>query len=272
MTKRIKASLIVCCALICCVACMLLIEYMSRDYDLVKKDGKSYISLRPVEEKEEESDTDNAYVSTAVFGPTFSTVAEMKNSIENNKLSEQALYAIRTLYAKDGLWEICDLDNLYDVRLPDETSIKQIALRGKSYSFTLDNYIASSCFIDYLDEADYNEEFEEEYLGFPNEFQEVIWEDQTTDRNATIKYYKTGAGNFKRIEYTIQQEGRMLYVIEEYILSIELESKPTSDTIPRTVTVYGEENGAYYKVWVLAPVERPSVEWITSFGLVPFEG
>ncbi len=271
MKKRTKVLLIACCALICCIACVLLIEYMSRDYDLVKKDGKSYISLRSVKE-EEESNTDNAYVSTAVFGPTFSSVAEMKNNILNGNLTEQELYAIRTCYAKDGLWEICDLDNLYDARLPDKTSIKQIALRGKSYSFTLENYIAVNCFIDHLDEADYNKAFEEEYLGFPNEFEEVIWEEQTEDRNATIKYFRTGAGVFKRLEYTLQQDDRMLYVIEEYTLSFYTGSKPTSDTIPRTVTVYGEENGGYYKVWVLEPIERPSVEWLTSFGLVPFEG
>lgn len=272
MKKRTKVLLIACCALICCIACVLFFEYKSRDYDIINKGGKCYISFRPVEETEAESNKGDAYVSAVIIGPTFSSVVEMKNDIENNNLSEQELYTIRTHYAKDGLWEICDLDNLYDARLPGETSIKQIALRGKSYSFTLENYIAASCFINCLDEADYNKAFEEEYLGFPNEHEEVIWEEQTEDRNATIKYFRTEAGVFKRLEYTLQQDGRMLYVIEEYILSFYTGSKPTSDTIPRTVTVYGEENGGYYKVWVLEPVERPSVEWITSFGLVPFEG
>lgn len=280
MKRQIKCFPLIGGIFVCFAACILMFFLLNKtdgaleydDYDLIKENGKTYISLHINDTKEENSpNVEGSYSVALPPPPTFLSVAEMKKSIEKGGLTLATLKSVQERYAQEGVWEICDLDNLYDVRLPDGVSVKNITMRGTNYTFNLNCQIADYCGVTYCDESYYNKEFQEEYLDFPNELQEVTWEETTEDRNATVIYYQNETGQYRCEKYTIPQDERSLYVIERYGMIRYMDDGETSDTIPRTVWIFGEENGVYYTVYVHHPTERPSVEWLKSIELVPLD-
>ena len=43
-----------------------------------------------------------------------------------------------------------------------------------------------------------------------------------------------------------------------------------SETIPRSISIWGSTGGTYFTGYMGGFTERPSYEWVTSFGLKPY--
>ena len=78
----------------------------------------------------------------------------------------------------------------------------------------------------------------------------------------------------KHIFYKITAGKSEIYVIEQYILKyhdVDDEDEDTSDTVPSKIYLYGNDGTDYWFGWFIDFEERPSVEWLSSFGLEPIK-
>lgn len=79
-----------------------------------------------------------------------------------------------------------------------------------------------------------------------------------TDRNATEIVYQDGAA--KVIRYTLTVDGVEMLVDESYVMR-------ESETVPQAVTMYGVKESRYFSYSFNDLTERPSVEFLSSFGI-----
>jgi len=279
MKKRMKGLQILGIVLVCCVVLALAVVVLYENpkiikhdnYDVIKEKGRSYISVHANGQGSKETENVGEGYQIVRSSPAFSSVEEMKQTIEKGELTPELVASIAAYDATDGVWEICDLDNLHDVCLPDSVTVSKVVLRGIDYKFSLESDSFDSGYLLCCGKSSYDEKFLKEYQGFPDEQQEVTDEKVTEERNATITYYKNYTGEYKCIKYAIQQNEWTLYVIETYILYMRTGLWEESEVIPRKVTVFAEGDGVYYKMWISKPTERPSVEWLKSIELVPLD-
>ena len=174
----------------------------------------------------------------------------------------------------DGILEICDLDSLCDVRMPQGMTLHHVTWEGSSYSFDLRNQFTSSCYVICRGKEDYDDCFQRYYANCPysKDLAYDFREEKSYDPEGTQIFYKTGAGDFKVVKYEIREENRILYVSEEYHLTSYSGTLETSTTVPYRIHMFTEENGTFVTVSIYEPTERPSVEWLSSFGVTPYEG
>lgn len=89
------------------------------------------------------------------------------------------------------------------------------------------------------------------------------------DRNSTVTYYTTVAGEFKRVCYELKQGEKTLYVAEKYCLKgyTEYTESRVSLDVPTRIVILGEENHEYFRVSLSGEKQRPGVEYLLEFGL-----
>lgn len=100
-----------------------------------------------------------------------------------------------------------------------------------------------------------------------DEHQTVISEEQIADRNAREVLYRNLTGEHKRVFYQLRDASRTISVVEYYQLSTTDNSLSVSRTTPYLIKLFVEDGATLYRVFFLDPEERPSVEWLLSFGL-----
>ena len=175
--------------------------------------------------------------------------------------------------SNNGLLEICDVDSLCDVRTPEGITLRNILWWGNGYEFTLESQNTGDCYVDCEYEEDFNSFFQEYYVNNPYSGNGYDFrEEKSYDPEGTQIFYKTNAGEFKVVKYEIREENRTLYVAEMYRLTFHSDGLETSTTVPSRIYMFTEENGFFVTVSIYDPTERPSVEWLSSFGVTPYEG
>ncbi len=264
MLKRILVILLICVTVLCCTACG------QAPYDIIEKDGKHYISFN-VDLLGQRTLNDG--VSPVISG--FTSIGQMKRKIESCAFDDNEFLLIQHLSRKNfGLLEICDLNNLYDVRTPQDVTLSSISWTFDSYTFYLESQIAPSFSIDCHTPKDYKYCLVENYTYCPSPHSNAYGrqEEKISDRNATQIFYQTDVSTFKTLKYEIKEENRTLYVAEKYRLTSSNPRIETSRTVPYHIDVFIEENGAFVHMHIYEPTERPSVEWLSSFGVTPYEG
>lgn len=269
MLKRIIVLFLICATVLCCTACG------KKPYDIIEKDGKHYISFNTISQ-DETALADGANASTAAINlPDFTSIGQMKEKIENGDFNENELRAIEAKCKKNnGLLEICDVDSLCDVRMPEGVTLRNIRWWGNGYEFTLESQNTGDCYVDCGNAEEYSYSFQKYYGNSPysKDLAYDFREEKSYDPEGTQIFYQTGAGDFKVVKYEIREENRILYVSEEYHLTSYSGTLETSTTVPYRIHMFTEENGAFVTVSIYEPTERPSVEWLSSFGVTPYEG
>jgi hypothetical protein len=66
------------------------------------------------------------------------------------------------------------------------------------------------------------------------------------------------------VQYELEKEDKKLFVQERYAVNTE-----TGESEISSVYVLGMQNGAYWCMTTY-PAERPSEDWLLSFGVQPF--
>ena len=133
---------------------------------------------------------------------------------------------------------------------------------------------ADSCYVSCKDKEDYDYYFQRYYANCPYEFSlaEEFWEEKSHDPDGTQIFFKAGEGDAKVVKYEIREENRTVYVAELYSLTSYSGTLETSSTVPSRIYMFTEEHGALVHITIHNPTERPSVEWLSSFGVTPYEG
>ncbi len=237
-------------------------------YVLRWENGKCYFDPQFIILADSTPDAENSVV--ALPKPTFSSIAEMKKRIKSGDISSEEYGRILAAfgYSKDDResykeWtEICDLDRLYDLKLPKDVSYDKVEWYGRDYVFILDSdsSVRGSivcCPEEYLTEC-YNSSSLD---AVAEKCERVLSDKKVSDRNARVLEYENTADGIKRkiISYEILRPDGVL-VVEEHYDSV-------SASVPRSIKLYGtHHDGCFYGTLSDLP-ERPSVDWLTEFNL-----
>ena len=202
----------------------------------------------------------------------FESFSEMRHRIKNNLLTKQELDTMNLWKAKDknGI-KICNLDKLYlpTTSIPLETESVYLGNSGYEMCFhSFDNNCNGSYV--YFNENVYLRKLNEYIDWKTNPLITITSSEVVSERNATVTYYKTSVAELKRIEYTITDGVKTLYVEEKYILKSTNTELESSDTVPCYVTILGTCEGSYFEILFGKLSERPSFELISSFGITEY--
>lgn len=203
---------------------------------------------------------------------SFDSLEDMRNRIMNNLLTEGELAIMQSSFPKteDGNVIVPNMNDLYQPILPDDLGCAQVGLCGTTYTFHLDaNSLLGSGYVHFYDDEAYDNVFAEQYTNFfDNERITVVESWQDEDRSSTVTLYTTNAGTFHHVIYTISNNGKDIIVSETYCIesknSILLKA---SDTVPYRMNVFVQDNGNKCRIYLTRLTERPSVEWLSSFGV-----
>ena len=203
-------------------------------------------------------------VSVGRENPKFASVREMKQGILKGEFSVNQLYSLSLNPRNaDGSLKLFDLDAMYDVRLPEEYSLKHVAWKGNTYEFDFTSEIGTHGYVNYCDKSSYDKAFQEKYYDFLED-QYVGSEWHLEDRNATVTRYTNRTGAYACVRYVIENEGWTVHVLETY------KDGYLEDAAPVSINLFGTNGSEYFDSWVSDLTSRPSVEWISSFGLTPY--
>lgn len=211
------------------------------------------------------SASSNLQGSTFLKLPTFENIADMKNRITTGNIKAEELAGLRSFANKQGQIKICDLNSLKNAEFPEDVVLSHICWRGAEYSFEF----SSKWGVGYI-ECITRESYEK--TEFPSHTEvtladgaAILSEELLPERNATATYYEYGGNRYTKILYTINAGDRTIHIKESY------DGWASSASVPHNISFCGEAAGAYYSGWILVnSTERPSVEWLSSFGLTPY--
>lgn len=208
-------------------------------------------------------------VSIGLMYPEYQSVEEMRQAIITGSFTEQELIALTFASdAAEGI-EICDPDQLYEFKTPEELKLKKISWYGKSYHCQLTGETSRGS-VHCYDEEDYAASLSEGYKDFlSNPNVTITWRQKTLNRLASVYYGHTDVAKFKFICYELRAGDKKMYIQEEYLLEIKDDRAPVSSTVPDTVRFWGEENSGYFRGYFSDFTERPSTKWLREFGLSP---
>lgn len=244
-------------------------HYHTSMYSITAKDGK-YI-LTPTVPLPEEYQGDLCYVR-AFIHPKFTSIKEMRQGILEGPISQYELRClVHASSDADHSIEICDPNHLYEFTAPEEFHLKYIIWSGNSYNchLTSDNEWGG---IDCYNKKDYSESFNKGYKDFLSNSLVTITEQRTTsDRLATVYYGHTGVAKLKYICYELHVGDKTMYIQEEYLLEIEDNRSPVSSDVPSSIQFWGTQNGGYFQGTFFDFTERPSIQWLSQFGIIPYE-
>ena len=197
----------------------------------------------------------------------------MKKKLLSRDLTDAEINQLRIAAGEDNLLEVIDPEHLMDVYFPDGVSLKNIVMYPMQHVFALE-YKEARLSMKLLGNADSaNTAFSTERAK-TSANQEIIAIETEDDRNARVVYCKNNAVASKEVVYEIQNNERTLYVEEFYILdrfgTANTERLAISETTPKSVKVFGEDDGYVWYLRISDPTSRPSVEWLSSFGLKPY--
>ena len=225
-------------------------------YSLSVVDGRTYLNF----------DGGNAASSSIKGTVYFNTVDEMVTAIRTNSLSPAQCETIRNSFPRDGNgFRIIDLDHVCDAALPDELISRGVIWEGPSYLFPFDDENNVTGYLNVLSPEDYATVFAKEYAEFFNREQITVTSRyHTEERNAEIILYSTDSADQKRIRYTLPNG---VTVDEKYVLTSRSGLLETSPTVPAFIWLYYESESFCFTGEIYGLTERPTVEWLSKFGL-----
>ena len=264
MLKNIKILLVAVLVLILCAGCSQKdAPYISNEYVLEYEGDKCYMSFLG-ERNDEEIDL----LESRVFGiTTFKSLEELKDTIINNKFTDSQLNIIRRDFVdKDTKKiQICNPNKLYQAVYPEKYEATMLVWEGLSYGWVFDNSYGN---INYITKERFDYSYKQDFSDF-TEMQTVSKTEKIEDRDSTVTYYTTVAGEFKRVCYKLEQGEKTLYVAEKYCLEgyTDYTKNNVSLDIPKSITILGEQKNEYFRVFLSKLEQRPSEEYLLEFGL-----
>lgn len=230
-------------------------------YEIIENDNEYCLVMRCVS-----SEVDDGVTSSQICVPSdivFDSINEMIDDIKTGNFSQNELDILASFPRNnENQIQICNINELYVPILPNDLSVEKVFWRGMDYCFLLNLTNGTGRRRMHVYTPEKFQEATDIARNFPNATECKVQSISTeAERNATVTYYINGIGKeSKHIYYNITKEAKTLHIVENYILE---ESKNT----PNSVRIYGSDNGVYFYYWLASLTERPSVEWLSQFGI-----
>ena len=234
--------------------------YKSDDYSIIEYEGQKYIVFEDVSIYES--------IENDVANVDFDNIKEWKDTVINGNLSIYQKAIIATAFARDEVGiPICDFDNLYEPNLPSGWTVASVLWGGDGYGFTLRSDTGGSASINCLPKYAYDKRFERNYENLFDSYTITVTDTVVTEDCKTKIFYSTFAGNLMQIRYEISDGERTFIVDETYRLDMVDKSLITSSTVPSHVTLYCEDKGACFVVYLYGLTTKTSEDWLAQFYL-----
>ena len=242
---------------------ILICVYSYNRYQLFKADGRYYIIYKG----QQEPTNPNGLIQEEAPAIYFTSTKEMKEDILKGTFTKEELKELSRFHRdKGGAIRVCNLDKLYEPTYPADLN-PTVRWHGYYYTWEFDSDVSSSSFVmSFNTYPDYPDAYELWHLGplaYRRENADIIKSVTTTsDRNATvIKYTTADNRTIKSFWYKIESGDKTLLVEERHDLTFEITFKKYC------IDIYGKQGDKYFRVINIETTERPSVEWLSQFGL-----
>lgn len=197
---------------------------------------------------------------------TFDSLADMKRTIQEGNFDKEDQKNIQKFFGNNSTQvPICNLNSLYDAKLPESASVSGVWWFGSSYSLTVrDGDIYGTVKPTTKERVDWEEESWSNRTA-SNPAISIISEGTEAERNASVIVFDavTVGERWKEIRYHFTAGDTNLTVLERYQCAV-------SETVPQAVYLWGLSNGEYVVVTLYGFTERPGYEWLKSIGLKPY--
>lgn len=192
---------------------------------------------------------------------TFQSAKEMATAILNGTLSEEMINSLRQVLSPDGVREICNLDALCDLHMPEDTAVWKLRWTGSTFynyeciSVDVDSSMTVTC-----SQAEDYFKIKQQYG--PQQSGSILPEVLDSDPYAIVTTQPYIQGPLTR--YEIHTQSRTYWVYERDSRSLGREKYAIYFGCDQPV------NGLYLTaLFFVDHDKRPSAEWISSFWLVP---
>lgn len=235
------------------------VEVLSNDqYSIMEEDGQHYMKLHKAVSVT--SGSTSAGTAQAPYVIKFSSLEEMKNAITEGTFTEEQLAHMQANFPsnKRGNVLLCNVNKLYSATVPAGIDVGPIHWYGDNYKFI----ISEEANISFCDK-EAHDEFAKA-CDIESGKAKIISVTTIEDRNAKVVTFENLAGApRKMVTYNHTSGGKTITVAEQYNLD-------ESETVPYSISFWGNCDGAYFTGYMYGFTERPSYEWVTSFGLKPY--
>lgn len=188
---------------------------------------------------------------------TFQSFREMRMDILLGNFTDRERIMIDSYVRNGARFKLPDIVDPYEPTYPENCTGYSVSLVGEMYYFQIDaNAMADHISVDLNTESQWQKSVSDiqYYLyEYPADRQE---------RDAVV-YHESPSQDtgIRHVIYEINVGEKLLYVEELYDPAI-------SDSVPYQIDIYGKDHGQYFKVSVEAPTERPTVQWLSAFGII----
>lgn len=197
---------------------------------------------------------------------SFETVSELRDDFQNKKFTDDELQVLRRkAECAGGRIPIPNLSALYEPALPDDLKPIEVIWSGEEYyGFELNYFDPVYHYGSFtiLSEASYQNIYDCRYdPTYVPKYATNTLVLTTAERNATIYLFTAKNGReSKSIHYKLTNPaGGELLINENYA--------DPNDTIPYSIHILGQQDENYFTVTISNLSQRPSVEWLSEFGL-----
>ena len=230
-------------------------------YTIHMEGGNCYLAFKDSYIASDDSGkTDNQELARFIY---FHTVEEMISDIKTGSFSDEELEILME-FSRDenGMVQICDISSMYVAEYPSTFSTQRISWGGMFYtSFFGTGGSGPYGYLDLIDKETY-----ESKINFYSNYDEYLKVEEISissdpERNAVVYDYVTTFGDeLKVLVYTIGEGTDLLHIVEVYTME-------ESDIVPDYIKIWGQSEGKYFNVYINRFQERPSVEWLSKFGI-----
>lgn len=243
-------------------------------YTLLKSPDGTFSMIFP-ESKTPAHDNSGTQVNEMLYVPVFSSVEEMKSKLLSGDIPEQQIEGLRHISAgTSNVLKIANPEAFCEATLPDDMEVSEIYFYGTYYTQNVQSETGINGYVEEVETVQAFKEIIKE--GYPlglGENTEILSVQHIKDRNAQVTTYHLQNGYHTLVSYEIHQDNATTYVVEHYDGNYDYSDVFTSsesDPIPSTIRFFKEEHGLYLKGFLYSLPSRPSVEWLSSFGLTPY--
>ena len=260
MKNRIISLLlasIVCSTILCFIGCSekeIIVEMDS--HTIYKEDGKYYMKLsEPVY-------GDRECVENHEVGFfRYSSMDELMEFLFDTEFSNTYNKCMRSEFLvseEDDIVELFDVDSVQLPVFPDSFSSYDVIWYGSNYKFKAENDNEG---------ISLKMHTEESFIKLVEKYKKARYSDNSTNDlfkidgiEATLQVFP--GINYKNVYYEHEENGRRIYVQEQYT-DINAEA-------PEFVSMYVNDNGTYYRVLIAYPAERYTLEQLMEIKTEPY--
>ena len=196
----------------------------------------------------------------------FDSLGDMKRTIEEGAFNETSQKNIQKFFGNNSTEvAICNINALSDAKLPESCTSNTVHWYGSTYSIDVGDgeiygnvKVTTKALVDWEEESWGNRTASNTAIS-------IVSEGTDPARNAAVIVFDavTVGERWKEIRYNYTSGDTSMVILERYLCS-------ESETVPQAAYLWGQSNGEYFIVYLYGFTERPSYEWITSFGLKPY--